>query len=530
MPMNVGAPYAARPAYRQPATRMTRKVGAPLAVMIVLGVAAGLVMVLIGLVSPLLFGVGLVPALLFFGGAVLAYLWLDRWEPEPLRLILFALLWGGSVAIVGSLLVELAFGLVVPSPELQVAVGAPIIEEAFKGALLLVMLTGRRRHEMNTLVDFLFYAGMVGLGFAFVEDLLYISSSESVGGALVTAALRLIMGVFAHPFFTSATAIGLYFATRASNGAIKALLGIGGYLVAVGLHAAWNGSSVFGLGAYLLTYLLLFVPLFAGLIVLAIRSRRVEGRTVVAQLPRMVAEDLVSPREADWLSSLRGRRAGFAAVKTAAGPSAVKQARHFADVVTELAFLRERIAAGMATQETFQAEAELVESVRTERGLALPGLMKTWQTLPGQTSAPGYPVPPGANTAGQPGYVQGPPAYPVNVAPPTTAAGASPHVGYGIAPQAAPSWGSSYGVMPGTPRRATPAVPPVVEHSPSSTPTPPRPMANLPTNRDIGPQRAVEVPPTPEIEAVGPRRASPPEPEAVTWPPSPDERDSQTTP
>ena len=33
---------------------------------------------------------------------LLAYLWLDRWEPEPPRLLVLAFLWGASVAVVVS--------------------------------------------------------------------------------------------------------------------------------------------------------------------------------------------------------------------------------------------------------------------------------------------------------------------------------------------------------------------------------------------------------------------------------------------
>ena len=39
---------------------------------------------------------------------VLAYLWLDRWEPEPPRLLVFAFLWGASVAVILSLVLELS--------------------------------------------------------------------------------------------------------------------------------------------------------------------------------------------------------------------------------------------------------------------------------------------------------------------------------------------------------------------------------------------------------------------------------------
>ncbi|WP_169337932.1 PrsW family intramembrane metalloprotease [Propionicicella superfundia] len=377
-----GMPPGYNPAYRvQPAMRMTRKVGAPLAALIVIGLLAGLVMALAGLVNPLLFAFGLVPTLIFFAGAVLAYLWLDRWEPEPLRLLLFAFLWGAGVAVVGALVVGTVLSIVgLSDPVIDTVVQAPVVEEALKGALLLVMLTGRRRAEMNSLTDFLVYAGMVGLGFAFVEDLLYISSSESLGGALLTAALRLIMGVFAHPFFTSATAIGLYLATQARGAGLKALYGIGGYVVAVALHAIWNGSSLAGgLTGYLIAYALVLAPLFAGLVYLAVRTRNAEGRTVARQIPRMMAEGLLMPEEASWLTGLGTRRTRLQSVKGVAGSDAAKQARHFTDVVTELAFVRDRIDAGRGTPETARTEAELVEAVRVERALALPGLVKAWQ-------------------------------------------------------------------------------------------------------------------------------------------------------
>ncbi len=66
-------------------------------------------MTLAGLTSPMLFAFGLIPTLLFFTGAVLAYLWLDRWEPEPMRLLIFAFLWGAGVAVAGALVVGVVF-------------------------------------------------------------------------------------------------------------------------------------------------------------------------------------------------------------------------------------------------------------------------------------------------------------------------------------------------------------------------------------------------------------------------------------
>ena len=58
-------------------------------------------------------------------------------------------------------------------------IGAPVIEEAAKGLFLVIMMTGRRRNELNSMTDCLVYAGLVGAGFAWLEDILYISSGGS---------------------------------------------------------------------------------------------------------------------------------------------------------------------------------------------------------------------------------------------------------------------------------------------------------------------------------------------------------------
>lgn len=367
-----------------PALRMTRKVGAPLAVLITSGVLAGLVMTLAGLTSPMLFGLGLIPTLLFFAAAVLAYLWLDRWEPEPMRLLIFAFLWGAGVAAAGALIVGVVFEVAGFTDQMfGIVAEAPVVEEGLKGLLLVIMLTGRRRAEMNTLTDFLVYAGFVGLGFAFVEDLLYLSSTGSVGDTILVGAVRLVLGVFAHPFFTSATAIGLYHAAfRARTTGMRILYGLGGYVGAMTLHAIWNGSASLGLAGYLLVYVCVSVPLFAGLVVLAIRSRRSEGTRLNLQLPRLVAEGLIVDREAAWLATLPSRRARFAVVKSVSGPRAAAQVRHFCDAVTELAIVRDTVARGQARPDSHFHELELVGSVQLERAVALPFLIEAARHVP----------------------------------------------------------------------------------------------------------------------------------------------------
>ena len=78
-----------------------------------------------------------------------------------------------------------------------------MIEEAAKGLFLLLMMTGARRNELNSLTDCLVYAGVTAVGFAWLEDIFYIASGETLASSLVTAAMRLIMAPFAHPLFTT---------------------------------------------------------------------------------------------------------------------------------------------------------------------------------------------------------------------------------------------------------------------------------------------------------------------------------------
>ena len=108
------------------------------------------------------------------------------------------------------------------------------------------MMTGWRRSELNSLTDCLVYAGLVGAGFAWLEDILYISGGESLGDSLLTAALRLIMGPFAHSLFTTMFGIGVYFALQNRNAIAKAGCILLGYLGAVIMHGLWNGSSLIG--------------------------------------------------------------------------------------------------------------------------------------------------------------------------------------------------------------------------------------------------------------------------------------------
>jgi protease PrsW len=356
--------------------RRIRKVGAPIGVIILLGTVTGLIVIGLTAANPVGTGIGFALSSLAMTIVVLAYLWLDRWEPEPPRLLILAFLWGASVAVVISTILQLTLEAAINPGQtetvspISIVLGAPLTEEAAKGLFLLLMMTGRRRNELNSLTDCLVYAGLVGAGFAWLEDILYIGGGESVSESLATAALRLIMAPFAHSLFTSMFGIGVYFALQQRNSAAKALYILLGYVGAVIMHGLWNGSSLLSVEAYFLTYLFWMVPVFVLAIVLGVSSRRREQRVVAEKLPGMVAAGLVAPNEATWLGSIRSRKSAIAAAKQLGGKPAAKSVKNFAAQVVELAFVRDRIDRGFGDQRVFALQQDEVNEVAAARAAA----------------------------------------------------------------------------------------------------------------------------------------------------------------
>ena len=109
-------------------------------------------------------------------------------------------------------------GLVVGVREVaSLAVVAPITEEAGKGAFL-VLLLWLRRAELDGILDGIVYAGMVGIGFAFVENILYLAAAydgtDGMGpggteAVTATFVVRCLFSPFAHPLFTTFIGIGV---------------------------------------------------------------------------------------------------------------------------------------------------------------------------------------------------------------------------------------------------------------------------------------------------------------------------------
>jgi RsiW-degrading membrane proteinase PrsW (M82 family) len=329
--------------------------------------------------------VGTICALLPVGPVVAVFLWMDRWEPEPPRLLLIAFLWGACFATLAALILNTSAELATlpvlgedTAATFSAVFVAPWVEEAMKGSFLIGLLIFRRR-EFDGVLDGVVYAGVVAAGFAFTENILYLGTAFAEGAdtgqggnVLATLVMRGLFSPFAHPLFTAMLGIGLGVATNTRSMAVRLLAPVGGYLLAVFLHALWNGSASIADGSALVpVYLLVMLPVFVFVLLLALYQRRREQRIIAAELPGFVAAGWVAPSEVRLLQSLAGRRGWLRAVRRRSGPEVAKLVAEYQAAVTELAILRHRRARGSLGPQAAQWEAELLQEVLLSRALAV---------------------------------------------------------------------------------------------------------------------------------------------------------------
>lgn len=299
---------------------------------------------------------------------IATFLWLDRYEAEPTHLLAFAFAWGAGVATFAALLINTASVSAITAAGGDATMGAivvaPLTEEFFKGLAVLLILLLRRR-EFDGIVDGIVYAGLAGIGFAFVENILYLGRTLGDGGVATAAVfiLRCVVSPFAHPLFTCATGIGLGIASRTRNVAVALFAPILGFAVAVALHGAWNLSASSGLNGFLTGYVLLQLPVFVLFGVMAVMARRREGRLIERNLTVYASTGWLSAAEVRMLGSLAERRQARAWARGTGGSLAERAMDEFQDLGSELAFLRERMVRGAGAPDARQHELTMLTTM-----------------------------------------------------------------------------------------------------------------------------------------------------------------------
>ena len=389
------------------------------------------------------FLVGLALAILPVPLLLWVFLWLDHVAPSPWQNVVFAFSWGSCAATLvalfaneyGAKLLATTFsGTPTQSDHWGATFVAPLVEETAKGTAILLLFLVRRR-QFESVLDGIVVAGLTATGFAFTENILYIGTAFSEDKALgshgigtttvATFIVRVLMTPFAHPLFTSMTGIGFALAAVIRPGRPwrwRWLPPVLGWMLAMGLHGTWNGSSLTSPLTFLTLYVAVMIPAFGMLVWVAFWARSNELRTVRRHLAPYAAAGWLAPGEPGALGSMGIRAEARRVARRFQGETAARAVREYAAFATHLAFLRGAATRGAPAADFAAREAELLHHLWQRKAHAQPALQHAanpparWAPVTWHNPAPR----PGLLTYQPPGPAPYPFPHPTPPADPST--------------------------------------------------------------------------------------------------------------
>jgi RsiW-degrading membrane proteinase PrsW (M82 family) len=199
--------------------------------------------------------------------------WLDFFETQRFRFILLALVWGG-ICLGFSYLVDHPLRFILGLPFVATHT-APAVEEIFKSLVLLYLV---RRAVITSFVDGAIYGFATGIGFAIVENMLYLSRVDLDTGVVLGTSRAFLSSVL-HGSASAIVgiAVGGFPLGRVSHPLLAWLVGLVG---AIALHTAHNTTAfhnfVFGQTGYLVIAVIDFtgLVLVGGVILWGLRLER----------------------------------------------------------------------------------------------------------------------------------------------------------------------------------------------------------------------------------------------------------------
>jgi len=263
--------------------------------------------------------------------------WLDRYEKEPLWLIVVAFLWGALPAIGLAVLFEFLLAESLSRDVIRWGL-VPVIEELVKG-LALIGLFLFARQEFDGPLDGIVYGALVGFGFSMTENIF-----DFVRYAPDLVAHFWVRGVFLglnHAFFTSMTGLALGAVRYQRDRVIKVLAYAGGLALAILFHALNNavGSSLVGL------FFAWLIQAGGVIVVLAVAvlAWRNERRWLEQELNDEVRAGVLTARDYDEVISSLQRLRGQLRALLAGGWGRYRSVRQLYHLATELAFRKSQL-------------------------------------------------------------------------------------------------------------------------------------------------------------------------------------------
>ncbi len=216
---------------------------------------------------------------------IFLYLWsvwmMDRYDREPITLLLLNFAWGALGAVFFGVLFSITLSVSLGTTPFHDAIFiAPSIEEIAKGVFLLWTVRDRR---FDNITDGVVYGMAIGLGFGMTENFLYFLSATTPEEWVFLVIVRTVYTAVMHAMSTGILGafIGMTkFGPRARRWPLRLL----GLLLAIGMHFFWNFSvSINNPAAAGLGMLFIFLSLVVIIVVVQL-SLLTENRLLVREL------------------------------------------------------------------------------------------------------------------------------------------------------------------------------------------------------------------------------------------------------
>jgi len=321
--------------------------------------------ILIGLLVSLV--VGVLPMVVY---AMILW-WFDRYEKEPIPLLIAAFLWGAVPSIIFSLVAQLLLDIPISyfvEPMAADLIGAtliaPLTEEIFKGGALVLLLLLFRR-ELDSPLDGIIYGSLVGFGFAAVENILYFVGTlfeSGAGGLAFTIVFRAFVFGLNHAMFTGLTGLGLALARTARNWLVKIGAPIVGLSLGMLAHAIHNGSVSFADLCW--PCLITFISDYGGVLILfvvIVWSTVRERQWIVTFLADEVERGTLSKKEYEIVCSYLNRVSERASALFRGDFAGWWHLGRYYRLATELAFNKRRLTLFPGERDT-EARIDLLRS------------------------------------------------------------------------------------------------------------------------------------------------------------------------
>jgi len=264
--------------------------------------------------------------------------WVDRYEKEPIKLLLATFLWG---AIPGALVAVAARFLVAGAL-------APVITESIKAVAILIIFT-RYRREFDDILDGIVYGALSGIGFSMTTNLIAYVVGFFYGGFDFLRASVLLNGIafgLNEAYYGAVIGIGFGVSRWAADRRTRRFAPWIGLAIAIGLHLL---NDFFRDAAVGDRAGLVIVPLagtWAGIVAvigIAILSVRREQATIRAHLKAEVEVGTFAQAEYQYLSTPAGR-SKMVIVAARRGPAEAARAIRLQTLATRLAYRRRELA------------------------------------------------------------------------------------------------------------------------------------------------------------------------------------------